>query len=49
MSGPEKHSILIVDDDRSMREFLEILLTKEGYEVFLADCGEKGCEMLEQQ
>ena len=49
MSGPEKHSILIVDDDRSMREFLEILLTKEGYEVSLADCGEKGCEILEQQ
>ena len=49
MSGPEKHSILIVDDDRSMREFLEILLTKEGYEVSLADCGEKGREMLDQQ
>jgi two-component system response regulator PilR (NtrC family) len=49
LSGPEKPSILIVDDDRSMREFLEILLTKEGYEVFLADCGEKGCELLEQQ
>ncbi len=49
MSGPEKHNILIVDDDRSMREFLEILLTKEGYEVSLADCGEKGCEILEMQ
>jgi two-component system response regulator PilR (NtrC family) len=32
-----------------MREFLEILLTKEGYEVSLADCGEKGCEILEQK
>jgi two-component system response regulator PilR (NtrC family) len=49
LSGPEKQSVLIVDDDRSMREFLDILLTKEGYEVFLADCGEKGCEMLERQ
>ncbi|HJX35107.1 MAG TPA: sigma-54 dependent transcriptional regulator [Desulfatiglandales bacterium] len=29
-----------------MREFLEILLTKEGYEVCLADSGEKGCEIL---
>jgi two-component system response regulator PilR (NtrC family) len=49
LSGPDKHSILIVDDDRSMREFLEILLTKEGYDVSLADCGEKGCEILERQ
>ncbi|MDB9822131.1 sigma-54 dependent transcriptional regulator [Deltaproteobacteria bacterium] len=49
MSGPKKQSILIVDDDRSMREFLEILLTKEGYQVFLADCGERGCEILEKQ
>jgi two-component system response regulator PilR (NtrC family) len=32
-----------------MREFLEILLTKEGYEVSLADCGEKGREILERQ
>lgn len=49
MSGQEKQNILIVDDDRSMREFLDILLTKEGYEVFLADCGERGCEILEKQ
>jgi two-component system response regulator PilR (NtrC family) len=29
-------SILIVDDERSMREFLEILLRKQGHEVALA-------------
>src|SRR5262249_14026358 len=28
--------ILVVDDERSMREFLEILLRKEGYEVATA-------------
>src|SRR5690606_6978483 len=28
--------ILVVDDERSMREFLEILLMKEGHEVLLA-------------
>jgi two-component system response regulator PilR (NtrC family) len=26
-------SILVVDDERSMREFLEILLAKQGHEV----------------
>jgi len=38
---------LVVDDDRSMREFLEILLTKEGYQVSLAESGERGCEILD--
>ena len=49
MSGQETKNILIVDDDRSMREFLEILLTKEGYHVSLADCGERGCKFLEEK
>jgi two-component system response regulator PilR (NtrC family) len=31
--------ILIVDDEQSLREFLEILLTSEGYAVDMADCG----------
>ncbi len=47
MSGQVNQNILIVDDDRSMREFLEILLTKEGYQVSLADSGERACEILE--
>src|SRR5512138_1413559 len=29
-------SILVVDDERSMREFLEILLRKQGHEVAIA-------------
>src|SRR5512142_1108986 len=29
-------SILVVDDERSMREFLEILLRQEGYDVAVA-------------
>lgn len=39
----------MVDDERSMREFLEILLSKEGYQVFLAGNGEEACEMLEER
>ena len=46
MSGQETANILVVDDDRSMREFLEILLTREGYNVSLADSGEAGCDAL---
>lgn len=46
MSGQETQSILVVDDDQSMREFLEILLTRDGYQVSLAESGEKGCEIL---
>jgi two-component system, NtrC family, response regulator PilR len=46
LSGPETQRILVVDDDRSMREFLEILLVTEGYQVTLADCGERACEIL---
>lgn len=49
MSGQETQNILVVDDDRSMREFLEILLAKEGYQVCLADSGEAGCRFLDDQ
>lgn len=33
--------ILVVDDDQGMREFLEILLTREGYEVTSASGGKE--------
>ncbi|MBN2125342.1 MAG: sigma-54-dependent Fis family transcriptional regulator [Deltaproteobacteria bacterium] len=48
MSGRERHSILVVDDERSMREFLEILLTREGYRVSLAASGEDAYDILGQ-
>jgi two-component system response regulator PilR (NtrC family) len=49
LSGRAMQSILVVDDDNSMREFLEILLTKEGYHVSVAESGEQGCDMLKVQ
>jgi len=49
LSGKETHSILVVDDEKSMREFLEIMLTQEGYQVTLAESGEKACEILDQK
>ena len=47
MSGSRMNSILVVDDELSMREFLEILLTKEGYKVSCAAGGEEACSMLD--
>jgi len=49
LSDKDKASILVVDDERSMREFLEILLTKEEYHVTLASNGEEACHILEKQ
>ena len=49
MSGKESAKILVVDDERSMREFLEIMLTGEGYEVIIANDGEQACEILEKE
>lgn len=41
--------ILIIDDEPSLREFLKILLTKQQYEVELAEHGEQGIQKLGQQ
>ncbi len=42
-------TILVVDDERSMRELLSIMLTKEGYEVLVADCGAAAVEILKRR
>ena len=39
-------TILIVDDEKSMRDFLKILLTKEGYEVIVAGDGNQALTAL---
>jgi len=38
-------SILVIDDEEIMREILEALLTREGYQVRLATTGEEGIEL----
>ncbi len=42
-------SILIVDDERSMREFLQILLEKDGHSVSVAAEGEDALKQIEKQ
>lgn len=41
-----KPRILVVDDEESIREFLDIMLRKEGYEVACAEDGSKALELL---
>lgn len=41
-----KSRILVVDDEASIREFMEIFLKKEGYEVSLAEDGAKAKDVL---
>jgi len=42
-------SILVVDDERSMRDFLKILLVKEGYKVKTAPGGIQALEAIKEQ
>ena len=41
--------VLVVDDERSMRELLEIVLKREGYEVLVAASGAEAVRALERQ
>ena len=48
MSGKDQGRILVVDDEKSMLEFLDIMLTQEGYQVSLAGSGEEACDAIEK-
>jgi two-component system response regulator PilR (NtrC family) len=41
--------ILVVDDERSMRELLAIVLRREGYDVLLAESGKAAIDTLERE
>jgi two-component system response regulator PilR (NtrC family) len=43
-----KEKILVVDDEKSMREFLEIMLRKEDYRISLAPNGEEVLRLIEK-
>ena len=44
-----KSKILVVDDEESIREFLDIMLRKEGYDVTCAEDGQKAIETLKKK
>src|SRR3989442_7750422 len=45
MSTTRTGTILVIDDEEVMREILETLLTREGYDVRLASSGAEGLEL----
>src|SRR6201985_2762688 len=45
MASTRNGTILVIDDEEIMREILETLLTREGYEVRLAASGQEGLEL----
>jgi two-component system response regulator PilR (NtrC family) len=44
-----KSRILVVDDEDSIREFLDIMLRKEGYEVTCVEDGQKAIDILKKK
>src|SRR5881409_2286475 len=45
-SSHSRHgTVLVIDDEEIMREILETLLTREGYDVRVASSGAEGLEM----
>src|SRR5438046_8131056 len=45
MATSRHGTILVVDDEEIMREILETLLTREGYDVRVASSGAEGLEL----
>jgi two-component system response regulator PilR (NtrC family) len=43
------NKILVVDDEQSMRDFLSIMLKKEGYEVVVAESGAKAVKAVQAE
>lgn len=44
----KNHTILLVDDEKDILEFLSYNLTKEGYKVYTAQNGEEGVKLAKQ-
>ncbi len=45
----EKHLILVVDDELSIRKTIGRRLEREGYRVITADCGEEGLRIASEK
>lgn len=46
MAAVEKHTILVVDDEPSLRRLLKLLIEKSGYKVITANGGDEAFELL---
>ena len=45
----KKFNILVIDDEQSMRELLDVMLSREGYEITCAESGRKAISFLEKK
>ena len=45
---PEKKQVLIVDDEPNLRKILAAQLSRDGYDVLLAEDGEQGLALLRE-
>ena len=45
---PEKKQVLIVDDEPNLRKILAAQLSRDGYDVLLAEDGEQGLSLLRE-
>ena len=41
--------ILVIDDEQSVRDLLETLFRRKGYDVVLAESGQKGLELFRRE
>ncbi len=48
-AAPAPARVLVVDDERSMRELLSIVLRRDGYDVLIAEDGAAGLELLKRE
>jgi two-component system response regulator PilR (NtrC family) len=48
-AAPAASRVLVVDDERSMRELLSIVLKRDGYDVLVADTGKAAVELLKRE
>ncbi len=46
---PDKYTILVIDDEKRIREVTYTMLTKEGFEVAIAETGEIGMKMIDER
>lgn len=48
IKNPRSQNVLLIDDDKSLREVISILLTDEGYNVIQAENGQDALEILKK-
>lgn len=49
MSDDRKKTVLVIDDDLSIRKLMDKILQKRGFTVYLAETGREGLKLLKNQ